>query len=100
MVAQNFNLEDNTMSNDHIHPVMRAALAGIAPAPADLHGRFITITEAQQNGQKHPRKSTLAIRSEYLEVIGNLPHYYGFKPATAQDRDLLVDWLSTLDYTS
>lgn len=45
--------------------------------------------------------STLAISDRYpgaLRVLGGLPHASEIRPATAADRDRLVDWLRGLQY--
>jgi len=61
---------------------------------------FINIIET--NGDKDcPRKSTLlAYPGKCLDILGNLPHGYEFKPATAADRDSLIEWLNTLEYAA
>ncbi len=52
--------------------------------------------------KEHPRQTSLMIggsrQNGGLEVLGNLPHGYEFKPRREQDRDELVGWLNRLDY--
>lgn len=47
----------------------------------------------------YTRKSALEITDAGLCVIGNLPHGYVFNPATARDRDNLVNFLQGIEYT-
>ena len=60
---------------------------------------FISITEANDD---EPRVSTLAIyrAPQSIKVVGILPHGYHFNPTTSQDRDNLVDYLQSLEYSN
>ena len=59
--------------------------------------RFIDIEETDSK-DKFPRVSSLLIKADSLQVIGNLPHGYSFRPKNARVRDLLVQWLNSLKF--
>ena len=63
---------------------------------------FFDIIETNATDKTHPRQSSLMIggsrQNGGMEVLGNLPHGYEFKPRRAIDRDELVGWLQRLDY--
>ena len=63
---------------------------------------FIDLIETNPPEKIRPRQSSLMIggSSQHggLEVLGNLPHGYEFKPRRVEDRNELVDWLKRLNY--
>ena len=44
------------------------------------------------------RTSALRIHTAHLEVVGNLPHSYAFRPRTDRDRLKMIAWLEDLTF--
>jgi len=44
-----------------------------------------------------PRSSHFIVGDDHLQVGGNLPHGYTWRPRTNSDRDALVNWLQSLE---
>lgn len=55
---------------------------------------FIDIREVQKKPDEYPRKSHFNVYPDYLEVSGELPHCYRFKPDSITDAVALIKWLS------
>lgn len=56
--------------------------------------KFIDIVSTDP--QETARKSSLQLTPNGLTVLGNLPHAYTFRPATAADAKLLSDWAAKM----
>ena len=55
--------------------------------------------QSERDGEVRASSLGISKRSPgALTVVGNLPHYYEFWPASGDDRDKLVKWLNGLDY--
>ncbi len=57
--------------------------------------KFIGIS---QTGKKKSRTSCFAVEDNQLRVTGILPHGYTWRPTTALDRRMFVEWLWSLQY--
>jgi len=52
---------------------------------------YIDIREHESGD--NDRKSHFIVKPEYLEVSGNLPHNYKFKPESVKDAEAHIEWL-------
>ena len=69
---------------------------------SSIDNRFIDVIETGREFTREnwARTSTLLITKsgDDLQVIGELPHGYRFKPLTAIARNRMVDWLNSLEF--
>ena len=59
---------------------------------------FIDIVDAKPTDPEYTRGSTLQVTPDGLQVLGNLPHGYTFKPKTARDAAKLADVVTGGDW--